>query len=349
MITEVEIYNFQSHRHTKLSLTQGTNIFIGQSDSGKSAIIRALKWVIFNQPSGDAFRSTWGGDTKVIIRTSEGHEIIRLRTNSKNMYILDDSEFSALSGQVPEEIQKVLGIEDVNFQAQLDSPFLLSQPAGQIAQYFNQVADLDNIDAYQKSVNSAIRDNQQRLKHEREQLASKKEELRSYNFVKDFEQDVSEADEVEQKRQEINGNYTQLYNIVKSVKEVDAELTKQRSITKASDIISEAIKINKEKQQVDNSVFSLSELINKLRNINTRIDIYKNLQQAKTPVNEVLKYKNDVQEINKKIERLQGLKQRIEINNDSLINAQKEYKKLHKQYHEEFPDVCPLCGKKQES
>jgi len=67
MIKQLTIKNFQSHKKTKLEFSDGVNIIIGQSDSGKTAIIRALNWVVNNKPSGDSFRSHWGGDTNVEI------------------------------------------------------------------------------------------------------------------------------------------------------------------------------------------------------------------------------------------------------------------------------------------
>ena len=48
MIKSLHIQNFQSHKKTTLKFHKGINVVIGQSDSGKSAIIRALNWTINN-------------------------------------------------------------------------------------------------------------------------------------------------------------------------------------------------------------------------------------------------------------------------------------------------------------
>ena len=32
------------------------NVIVGPSDQGKSAIIRALKWALYNEPSGDFYK-----------------------------------------------------------------------------------------------------------------------------------------------------------------------------------------------------------------------------------------------------------------------------------------------------
>jgi len=65
MIKTLSIQNYQSHKDSTLEFDPGVNVIVGSTDSGKTAIIRALRWLIWNRPNGDSFRSTWGGDTKV--------------------------------------------------------------------------------------------------------------------------------------------------------------------------------------------------------------------------------------------------------------------------------------------
>ena len=48
---KVTIENFQSISKGELEFTQGINIIVGQSNSGKSAILRAIKGSVLN-PSG---------------------------------------------------------------------------------------------------------------------------------------------------------------------------------------------------------------------------------------------------------------------------------------------------------
>ena len=45
---KVTIENFQSISKGELEFTQGINIIVGQSNSGKSAILRALKGAVLN-------------------------------------------------------------------------------------------------------------------------------------------------------------------------------------------------------------------------------------------------------------------------------------------------------------
>ncbi|MFR9297315.1 MAG: AAA family ATPase, partial [Aedoeadaptatus pacaensis] len=43
-IEKIILVNFQSHVYSELSLSRGVNVIVGPSDSGKTAIMRALRW-----------------------------------------------------------------------------------------------------------------------------------------------------------------------------------------------------------------------------------------------------------------------------------------------------------------
>src|SRR5512133_726261 len=149
MIKSLAILNFQSHEKSKLDFSPGVNVIVGSSDSGKTAIIRALRWIIWNRPSGDSIRSNWGGATNVLLETEEG--IIRRAKDKTDQYELKlqggkDLVFKAFGTSVPQEIADFLNINEINLQGQLDAPFLLSESPGAVALHFNKVARLDKID-----------------------------------------------------------------------------------------------------------------------------------------------------------------------------------------------------------
>ena len=54
-ITKIRLENFQDHTDTVIELEPGINLITGSSDAGKSAALRALNFVLHNQPRGDAF------------------------------------------------------------------------------------------------------------------------------------------------------------------------------------------------------------------------------------------------------------------------------------------------------
>ena len=83
MIKKIIIENYQSHKKTIIELNTGVNAFIGDSDSGKSAAMRAINWVNSNRPLGEGFISDWSEGCQVTIET-ETDIIIRKKTKSFN-------------------------------------------------------------------------------------------------------------------------------------------------------------------------------------------------------------------------------------------------------------------------
>ena len=51
-IKKLDLINFQSHKFTSLELADGLNVIVGPSDNGKTSILRAIRWVLFNEPQG---------------------------------------------------------------------------------------------------------------------------------------------------------------------------------------------------------------------------------------------------------------------------------------------------------
>ena len=128
MIHQIEIQNFESHKDTVVKLAGNTTGIVGDSEHGKSAIFRAVYWLAFNRHLGtkstsDNYRSHWGGITRVTLVLENGYRISKIRSKTKNSYVIryPTGKKKALSGfglQVPDEITKILGLQNLNFQNQ---------------------------------------------------------------------------------------------------------------------------------------------------------------------------------------------------------------------------------------
>ena len=64
MIASVIIQGFQSHVDSLFNLSSGLTVLTGPTDSGKTAFIRAIRWVAFNEPVGDSFVNQAAGEIK---------------------------------------------------------------------------------------------------------------------------------------------------------------------------------------------------------------------------------------------------------------------------------------------
>lgn len=159
-IEYIEIKNFQSHSHTKLEFDEGVNVIIGPSDSGKTAVIRAMKWIFFNEPSGTDIIKKGETLAKVTLKFNNGYKIIRGRDKSKNYYeiISEDDEVQRFEGfglNVPQEVVDITGINKIdlgntkmslNISEQLESPFLITDSPSIKANALGKLAGVDIID-----------------------------------------------------------------------------------------------------------------------------------------------------------------------------------------------------------
>lgn len=117
-IKKIVLENFQSHKYTEIELDQHLNVIVGPSDHGKTAIIRGLKWALFNEPSGDFFIREGENECSVTVIFNDGSKIKRYRSKSKNAYYLynnkgEETVFEGFGTKVPEEIIDVSSMRKI--------------------------------------------------------------------------------------------------------------------------------------------------------------------------------------------------------------------------------------------
>lgn len=215
MIEKIEIHNFQSHKATVLELDAKVNTLQGNSDCGKSAVLRALQWLIFN-PAGDYFISDWArkGKTQTapceVIVYANGHKIVRRRDKDFNGYYLDDEMFEATRNTVPKKISDILNLGEVNVQRQLDPPFLLSMSAGEVSRYINNLVNLTRIDTWTSAANSRERKLRQDADAAFERVEKARGKVESYSFLPRLEELSDTIESLEAHGSDVGALYADL-------------------------------------------------------------------------------------------------------------------------------------------
>ena len=204
----VTIHNFQSHKDTVLELSPTVNSLEGVSDSGKSAILRAMLWCLTNEPDGIGIASNWAKkgpeDKKKLVdeMSVSIDNITRFRNATKNGYIKytpgkEPQTYEALKGTVPPDIENAINIGSVNIQRQMDPNFLITMTPGNAARYVNELIGLEEIDTYQKALKGKSHDNANSLKDETKRLADAEASLAQYDWVVGAKEKVDELAGVE--------------------------------------------------------------------------------------------------------------------------------------------------------
>lgn len=141
----IRIENFQCHEKRALRFRENVTVIVGKTDAGKSAIIRALRWVLTNRPQGDAHIREGADYCRVQIKLGD-KVITRERGKSANTYNMDGEEFKSFSNAVPDTIQNHSRVTDINFQGQHDAPFWFTLSPGEVGKHLNAIVDLEVID-----------------------------------------------------------------------------------------------------------------------------------------------------------------------------------------------------------
>lgn len=187
MLRSLTLTNFQCHREASLEFSPGVNVIAGTSDSGKSAILKGLLWLITNRPQGLDFRS-WGCEKGEAVEASisiDDATISRRRSEKVNEYLLNGQRFVAMKAEVPTNIADVLCMGPINIQTQFQPHFLLSSSSAEVARVLNDACDLSIIDRVTKSINEISRQSKADGLALDRQLADLTERLEGLAWVED--------------------------------------------------------------------------------------------------------------------------------------------------------------------
>jgi len=199
MIKSLTIENFQSHKNSFLEFSTGINIISGSSNNGKTAILRALNWVITNRPQGIAFKSNFS-DKKETCKVSliiNDIEIVRERNNSINSYQVGSSLFTTIGNDVPSEVTSAINISDINCASQFERHFLLMDSPGEVGRTINKVVKLDDIDALISNISSKITSTNKELeikKQDLDKLNLSLEKFKDYDLIENLVNQIVEYD-----------------------------------------------------------------------------------------------------------------------------------------------------------
>lgn len=348
MIKSAQISNFQSHKETTLEFSPGVNIIVGNSDSGKSSIVRALRWLIWNRPTGDDFRSDWGGETKVNVIT-DTHEITRRKDKTTiNEYVLSGIKdpFKAFGTDVPEEVKRALNVNEINMQFQLDQHFLLSSTPGEVAQHFNRIAHIDQIDIGIRKVQQWINGINQDITARDKQLIQFQEELETFADLDKFEIDVEVLEGMQENHQNTVVSRSKLNVLIVSIQSTVKDIEAKSDVLKAEKQVSSILRDYEGLYSIKDDRINLKDLINEITDIKEDIEELKDILGASSLVNNLIKWTEEKTEIEKGKSTLVSLVRSVQMENITIEGRQKLIIQLEEKFEKLMPPICPLCNQK---
>jgi DNA repair protein SbcC/Rad50 len=339
MINKVTITNFQSHEDTTVELHPRFNAFIGPSDSGKSAIVRALRLLGLNKPSGDSYRSWGGGDTSVT-----ADDITRLKGNNINAYIIEPNVmFKAVGSDVPSEIKFRLNLDVINIQSQLDPPFLLSLSPGEVARYLNKIVNLDKIDSSLLHANGRVKQAGLAITSKECDITVLEQEIEDLNWAAHASKDLDELEllnrsieNMEKAHQSLIVLESEITNEIFHIDELTVNLSAEPEIIRLD-------KIADEIDSIEQEYHSLVDVVSHIQGEQLWIKEYGLNLAAEPEVDRLMELEAVVDadvdmfgDLNRFVHDISGVKGTIDGTEHKLTNLEFEF-------NQAMPDVCPLC------
>lgn len=349
MIKQLEIKNFQGHKFTSMKFSPGVNIIKGRSHSGKTSIVRAIKWAILNRPRGESFRSWFAGKAETLVTIDFGENfIVRGKGKTTNYYKVNDTTLEAMRADVPDEVQAVTMMNDLNFHSQHDPYFLIQETPGLVAKKLNEVVGLEVIDETMSRVNKLINTNEYDLKSAQEKSISIEEDLKAFNHLEEYESKVKEFDVLYKQSKSLDIKIQSIKQAVVEIKELrgniellEGWLTVEGKLDEVKDLLQSTQKQLKQIDLLKRLVNSLHVEKGKIFHYSKKLPLYEKIQQLREAIKDVKRLETQSKIISNTMQSIKRERNTISIQDKQIASLQNTYDQLLKQ-----EGVCPLCKQK---
>lgn len=348
MIKKLTIAGYQSHKETSFEFHEGVNAITGTSDSGKSSVIRALKWLIENQPRGHGFLSWYDGvdGTTVTAELSTGENITRTRTKSLNQYqINNDEPLKSLRTGVPDEITSVLRMDELNIQEQHKPYFLLQDGPSLTATKFNEIARLEVMDMCTKEAKSFVRMFKNQSEGLSKEIDKTQEALADLAWLKDAEEDIVELERLELEIQTLEHKLEDARELCSEHEELTLEIGDTDNIASLEDDVQRALSLSYNIYSVHEKVERAKALHNDHNTLIADIEELSSVDVFGSDIDEALAAIRQINHKTSNIKTARELLQSAESINVSITSIDAEIARLDKQFKKELGahGLCPLC------
>jgi len=361
MINSLTIKNFETHLDTEVELHPGVNSFVGESDEGKSGIVRSIKWNAQNRPQGDSYRNDVLDPKKKedkLKATEVGivYEGTGLVTRARdgfaggvNHYVIDQDEpLRALRTDVPDEVRDVTQMKEVNIQGQhpTEQYFLLADKPGQVAKQFNKVAGLTIMDKATADINSQVRTCNAEINVAKEEIDNRKEELEDTLWVVDAEKLAKKLADFQNKMMEKALELEVVEDTILDIDTVNKALQKFDGLKAAKISIGILEKQTQEINDTQATLDSIEDLIYDASRIDLELSSTTDIEKALNVLNELKTFRTNIEEDEELLGNIDSLLGKIDYNDKELKIAERklteariEYTAIRENYE------CPTCGR----
>jgi len=222
MFNKLQIRFFRKNEKVDVDLEPITT-FCGPSGSGKSSLVGALKWLVFNSPSGKEYIH-WDHDFSAVRLVEGNNKITRKRSSMENYYKLNNQKpYKAFKTGVPDTINDLLNISSLNFHRQHAGPFWFRETSGEVSRQLNSIVNLDLIDTTLSNLDRLQRESKAEKTVIEQRLKDAKRQRKDLRYIVKIDKDLKALEEVANEHANNVDKLVNLQSLVQLAKEYKVE------------------------------------------------------------------------------------------------------------------------------
>lgn len=326
-IKTLDLVNFGSHERTTFNFSDGLNVFIGATSSGKTTCFRALKWIYDDDGNSKRFIKKGENFCEATISTSHGYIITRFihpkgkKTKDgktvKNGYEITypNGDIAVTNTKGVDLVRDILGYKKLNLEnKEIDLNFLDQGSSWFfIGDKYTSTDRAKMIGAIHKThfVDLAIKD----LEADNKRLNQKRDDkVEEINKIQEKIEGFSYLEEMKVNLSIINEKKDKLVNLIEIQNSLNEILGKRKlvedEITKCDIIINNIEKVNID--DIKRKINALKEILEIYDKTSTLRDKILSVESDIKKYDSILEH-NNLEKINKGMKTVQSLKLLIEL------------------------------------
>lgn len=260
-IQKIKIKNFQSHHDTEIEFGPGINVITGTSDAGKTGILRAIMFVLYNQTDA-GFQTLNSEFVEVSVYFSNGTVVTR-KKNQKSMNIVSANNSSwdkeikhtNFGRTYDKEIKDALGNppvfnnEPLAYSDQNSPLYMLGMSPKELSTYISSLIGVEDYAAATVILNKANNSTDKIIKEKKTNVDKYEKDLEEFSDLESKLSDLEALEQVYEKystQSSILSNANKLKSDIRSThdKYKDAKAKIQNKIQPIVDLEESILEIN---------------------------------------------------------------------------------------------------------
>jgi exonuclease SbcC len=346
-ITELKVKAFGLHIDKTVTFKPGVNVIVGESETGKSTLIRALYLLAENSPRGgeNLYQSDLTDEHMDLqIKDSLGNTIRRYKNK---YYINGNKPLKAFGSSVPEPVREILNFREINWQRQFSpKPFLLFDTGGGAAKQLSEFTGLKDQRIIIEEVKGVISEHKSNIKRH---LQNNIEHQQVIERLKNVVRFKMKCQGILNKKEDSDILEESIYNLRGIIDELklirSRKMLNQNIVDKFSVQVGKIVKGKGVLKVYDEKIGELGGLVTQLERI-PKFDNQVIIEHG-TELQKIAVKNQSIIEIKGKINQLYGIIQNIEKLKTMYRKADKEVSEINKELNNIFTEIgyCPLCNR----